>query len=107
MKNYFPSPSIGHQAWNIPVATKHGTFHWPPSSKHSIGHQAWNIPLATKLKTFHWPPSLEHSIGHQTLDLPSSPFSFSLKGEFRSLGAFSFLGHNFQFNLEYLFSQAS
>jgi hypothetical protein len=43
---------------------------------------------------------LEHSIGHQVLDLPSPPFSFSLKGEFGSLGVFSFLGHNFQFNLE-------
>jgi len=70
MKNYFPSPSIGHQAWNIPVATKHGTFHWPPSSKHSIGHQAWNIPLATKFKTFHWPPNMEHSIGHQAQNIP-------------------------------------
>jgi hypothetical protein len=100
-------PSIGHQAQNIPLATKLGTFHWPPSSEHSIGHQAQNIPLATKLRTFHWPPSLEHSIGHQALDLLSPPFSFSLKGEFGSLGAFSFPGHNFQFNLEYLFPQAS
>jgi hypothetical protein len=54
--------------------------------EHSIGHQA-----------------LEHSIGHQTLDLPSPPFSFSLKGGLKSLGALSFPGHNFQFNLEYLF----
>ncbi len=33
------------------------------------GHQAWNIPMATKLGTFQWPPSLEHSNGHQVLDL--------------------------------------
>jgi hypothetical protein len=59
-----------------------------------------HLPLATKLGTFHWPPSLEHSIGHQTLDLPSPPFPFSLKGGLRSLGGLSFLGHNFQFNLE-------
>jgi hypothetical protein len=48
--------------------------------EHFISHQAWNILLATKLGTFHWPPSLERSIGHQTLDLPSPPFSFYLKG---------------------------
>jgi hypothetical protein len=29
-------PSIGHQAWNIPLATK-----------------LWILPLATKLGTFH------------------------------------------------------
>jgi hypothetical protein len=51
---------------------------------------------------------LEHSIGHQALDLLSPPFSFSLKGELGSLGgSLSFPGHNFQFNLEYLFQQAS
>jgi len=66
------------------------TFHWPPN----IG-------------TFHWPPSLERSIGHQALDLPSPPFSFSLKGGLGSLGALFFPGHNFQFNLEYLFPYAS
>jgi hypothetical protein len=65
------------------------------------------FPLATKHGTFHWPPSLEPSIGHQILDLPSPPFSFSLKGGFGSLGALSFPKHNFQFNLEYLFPQAS
>jgi hypothetical protein len=79
-KVFFPLPSIGHQAWNIPLATKHGTFHWPPS--------------------------MELSIGHQALDLPSPLFSFSLKGGLGSLGIISFPGHNFQFNLEYLFSQA-
>ncbi len=60
-----------------------------------------HLPLVNKLGTFHWPPNLERSIGHQTLDLPSPPFSYSLKGELGSLGAFSFPGHNFQFNLEY------
>jgi hypothetical protein len=69
--------------WNIPLAIKLGTFHWPPSLEPSIDHQ-----------------TLEHSIGHQALDLPSPPFSFSLKGKFGSLGAFYFLGHNFQLNLE-------
>jgi hypothetical protein len=77
------------------MATKLGTFQWPPSLKHSNGHQAWNIPLATKHGTFQWPPSMEPSIGHQTLDPPSPPFSFSLKGEFGSLGALSCLGDNF------------
>jgi hypothetical protein len=47
-----------------------------------------------------------HSIGHQALDLPSPPFSFSLKNELESWGALSFPGHNFQFNLKYLFQQA-
>jgi hypothetical protein len=54
VKKVFPSPSNGHQAWNIPMATKHGTFQWPPS--------------------------LEHSIDHQALDPPSPPFFFFLKG---------------------------
>jgi len=90
-------PSNGHQTWNIPMATKHGTFHWPLSLEHPIGHQAWNIPLAIKLGTFHWPPSMEPSIGHQALDPPSPPLSFSLKGGLGSLGALS----------EYLFPQAS
>ncbi len=58
--------------------------------EHSISHQA-----------------LEHSIGHQVLDLPSPPFSFFIKGGLGSLGALSFPGHNFQFNFEYLFPQAS
>jgi hypothetical protein len=57
--------------------------------EHFIGHQ-----------------TLEHSISHQTLDLPSLPFSFSLKSGLGSLGAIYFSGHNFQFNLEYLFQQA-
>jgi len=99
--------SNGHQAWNIPMATKHGTFHWPPSMEPSIGHQAWNIPLATKHGTFHWPPSMEHSIGHQALDPPSPPFSFFLKGGLGSLGAFSCLGNNFHAILNIFFPQAS
>jgi hypothetical protein len=71
----------------------------------SIGHQAWNLSLVTKHETFHWPPNTEPSLGHQALDLPSPPFSFSLKSGLRSLRAFSFPRHNFQFNLEYLFPQ--
>jgi len=48
---------------------------------------------------FHWPPSW---------DLPSPPsFSFSLKGKFKSFGAF-FFGHNFLFKIwEYLSLQIS
>jgi len=38
---------------------------------------------------------MEPSIGHQALDPPSPPFSFSLKGGFGPLGAFSCLGDNF------------
>jgi hypothetical protein len=83
------------------------TFQWPPSLEHSIGHQAWNIPLATKHGTFHWPPNLKPSIGHQALDPPSSPFSFSLKGEFGSLGALSCLGDNFHAILNTCFTQTS
>jgi hypothetical protein len=48
-----------------------------------------------------------HSIGHQALNLPSPPFFFFSKGGFRSWGTLSFLGHNFQFNLEHLLRQAS
>jgi hypothetical protein len=55
--------------------------------------------LATKLGTFHWPPSLEHSIGHQALDLPSPSFPFSLKGGLKSLGAL-FPKTYFQSNLK-------
>jgi hypothetical protein len=77
------------------MATKHGTFHWPPSLEHFNGHQAWNLPLATKLGTLHWPPSMEPSIGHQALDPPSPPFSFSLKNRLGSLGALSCLEDNF------------
>ncbi len=55
----------GHQAWDLPLTTKHGIFQWPPSMEHSIGHEAWNIPMATKHGTFQWPPSMEHSNGHQ------------------------------------------
>jgi len=80
---------------HLPLATKHGTFQWPPSMEHSNGHQTWNLPMATKHGTFQWPPSMEPSIGHQALDPPSPPFSFSLKGGLRSLGALSCLGDNF------------
>jgi hypothetical protein len=41
---------------HIPMATKHGTFQWPPSMGSSIDHQANNLllflPLATKQKSF-------------------------------------------------------
>jgi hypothetical protein len=39
---------------HIPMATKHGTFQWPPSMGSSIDHQAKNLllPLATKQKSF-------------------------------------------------------
>jgi hypothetical protein len=80
---------------HIPMPTKLGTFQWPLSLGHSNGHQAWNILMAIKLGTFQWPPSMEPSIGHQALDPPSPPFSFSLKGELRSLGALSCLEDNF------------
>jgi len=80
---------------HIPMATKLGTFQWPPSLEHSNGHQAWSLPMATKLGTFHWPPSLEPSIGHQALDPPSPPFSFSLKGGFGSWGGSLGLEDNF------------
>jgi hypothetical protein len=76
VKKVFPSHSIGHHAM-----------------EHSIGLQA--------KETFPSP-----SIGHQALDLPSPPFSFSLKVGLRSWGAFFLPGHNFKFNLEYLFPQA-
>jgi hypothetical protein len=41
---------------HIPMATKHGTFQWPPSMGSSIDHQAKNLllllPLATKQRSF-------------------------------------------------------
>jgi hypothetical protein len=47
---------------HIPMATKHGTFQWPPSMGSFIDHQAWDLPLTTKHgSTF-------------------TSFSFSLKG---------------------------
>jgi hypothetical protein len=49
-------------------------------------------------------PSLSPSIGHQTLDLPSFPFSLFLKGKLKSLEALFFPRHNFQFNLENIYS---
>jgi hypothetical protein len=67
--------SIGHQAL-----------------EHSFGHQALEHSFAHQ--------ALKHSFAHQALDLPSPPFSFFLKGKLGSLGALSFPGHNFQFNLE-------
>jgi hypothetical protein len=84
---FFPSHSNGHQAWNIPMATKHGTFQWPPSMGSSNGHQAWNIPMATKHGTFQWPPSMGSSIDHQAKNLllllplatKQRSFTFSLK----------------------------
>jgi hypothetical protein len=57
-KDVSPSPSKGHQTWNLLKATKLGTFqgppsiitfHCPPSLEPSKGHQHWNLPLATKL----------------------------------------------------------
>jgi hypothetical protein len=33
----------------LPKVTKRGTFKGPPSLEPSIGHQAWNLPLVTKL----------------------------------------------------------
>jgi len=62
-----------------------------------------HLPMATKLETFHWLPNMEPSIGHQALDPPLSPFSFSLKGGFGSLGG-SLASEEFSHNLEYLFS---
>jgi hypothetical protein len=41
---------------HIPMATKHGTFQWPPNMGSSIDHQAKNLllllPLATKQRSF-------------------------------------------------------
>jgi hypothetical protein len=62
----------------IPLATKLGTFHWPPSLEHAIDHQALEHSIGHQA----W----EHSIGHQAWDLPSPPLSFSLEGELGSLG---------------------
>jgi hypothetical protein len=53
----YPFPSKGNQAWNIPRATKHGTFHWAPSKNVS--------PLTSNHGTFKRPPNFKPSIGHQ------------------------------------------
>ncbi len=39
-KDVFPSHPKGHQAWNLPLATKQNVS-----------------PLTMKLGTFHWPPN--------------------------------------------------
>ncbi len=55
---FFPSHSNGHQAWNIPMATKHGIFHWPPSQEPSpspspsIGNQAKELHPLFKRRTW-------------------------------------------------------
>jgi hypothetical protein len=123
-KDVFLSPSkghhilnlfIGHQAWNLSLATKLGTFHWPLNLEPSIGHQAWNLSLAIKLGTFHWPLSIRTfhwppntrtfhwppNIGtvHRQLSwglFHFFPFFFFLRHEFGSFWAF-FFRHHFQF----------
>ncbi len=79
------------------MATKLGTFHWPPSLEPSIGHQALDPSIghqALDPSIGHQAldPSIGHqaldpSIGHQALDPPSLPFSFILKGGLGSWGA--------------------
>ncbi len=81
------------------MATKLGTFQWPPSLEPSIGHQALDPSIghqALDPSIGHQAldPSIGHqaldpSIGHQALDPPSPPFSFSLKGRLGSWGALS------------------
>jgi hypothetical protein len=71
---------------HIPMATKHGTFQWPPSMGSSIDHQAKNLllllllPLATKRRSF----------------------TLSLKDKLGSWGGIFFFPRKkqFQFNLE-------
>jgi hypothetical protein len=94
------------------LGTKLETFHWAPSLEPSIGHQAWNLPLGTKLGTFHWPPNLEPSIHHQAWNIPLAtklwiylhPLSLLFKRQIQIIGSLSFPGHNFQFYLEYICS---
>ncbi len=71
-----------------------GTFHWPPSLDPSIGHQALDPSIGHR--------ALDPSIGHQALDPPSLPFSFSLKGGLGSWGALSWPRGQFSCNLEHL-----
>jgi hypothetical protein len=91
------------------MATKHGTFQWPPSMEHSNGHQAWNIPMATKHGTFQWPPNMESSIDHQAKNLllllplatKQRSFTLSLKDELGSWErSFFSPKKQFQFNFE-------
>jgi hypothetical protein len=94
---------------HIPMATKHGTFQWPPSMEHSNGHQAWNILMATKHGTFQWPPSMGSSIDHQANNLflllplatKQRSFTLSLKDGLGSWEGILFPPKKqFQFNLE-------
>jgi len=39
---------LATKQWNLPKATKHGTFKRPPSNGPSKGRQAWNLSRATK-----------------------------------------------------------
>jgi hypothetical protein len=63
----------------------------------SKGHEAWNLPLTTKHGTFQKQPSMEPFIGHQVrhLSLPPS-FLFSLKTQIWVIWLFLY-GPNFQF----------
>jgi len=66
-KDVYPSLSKGNQAWNIPRATKLGTFFWLPSKNASpltSKHDSFQGPLINMehskghyLGTFHWPPN--------------------------------------------------
>jgi len=59
---------------HIPMATKHGTFQWPPSMGSSIDHQAKNLllflPLATEQRSFTL--SLKDELGSWGVLLPFS-----------------------------------
>jgi hypothetical protein len=88
--------SIGTFHWPLNIGTfqgppSNGTFQGPPNNGTFQG--------PSNIRTIHWPPSW---------DFPSLlSFSFSLKGKFRSFGAF-LSGHNFRFeSWEYLFPQPS
>jgi hypothetical protein len=68
---------------HIPMATKHGTFQWPPSMGSSIDHQAKNLllllPLATKQRSFTL--SLKDGLGswEGILFPPKKQFQFNLE----------------------------
>jgi hypothetical protein len=70
---------------HIPMATKHGTFQWPPSMGSSIDHQAKNLllllllPLATKQRSFTL--SLKDELGswERIFFPPKKQFQFNLE----------------------------
>jgi hypothetical protein len=88
-KDVSPSPSKGHQAWNLPRATKHSNL--ARATKH------YNLPLVTKQDASPLATKLGTFQGAPSCGLPSPPsFSFFLKARIWIIWC-SLFRHNFRF----------